>query len=649
MKLSAHFVCLLTHTLCTAAYLSKLTQSIQNNQTIPFPTKNPMYNFNSTSSSTSSTQQQQHGQVVPLHICLVGIVTCDDAIGSAQKSSSNPSHTILDLFGTNGTTRFRLSSTLSNSTRVQAFLYAFQKQHIQLEQQTKESREEFEMMIVPSTVEYARGTFFKRVARKLRSLVFYRMTHCGSGGGRKEEDDGSMVVNATLEDVKLALYCIQNDVHVASSGVNHAIRTATAQTRTQVSFLSNVSPKTGRFKANHNNKDNLSTNTSSSSSSIVTTQPSTKEHKDNDIFASVGGNSEAKIALKDALALDKTQKILLAKFGLSAPTGVLLYGPPGTGKTLLAKATAFALQSSSDDENDTSNTSSSKNTFEKRVGGAFISLRATDIVQSEIGSSEKILVSAFETARRNAPSVIFIDEFQALFTERGGGGGGGSSSGSGRLASTLLQCMDDVTSWRDADSAALRQSTTSNNESSKEEKSSRVVIFGATNTPWMIDKAFLRPGRFDQVVHVGLPNLKERESILRVHVSRMKIQHNVGGVVASNHEDCFYSSSSLSSSLSLSSSAVAASRKANVDKICKRMAKECDGFSGADIAALCRASAIRCLREKKNGEKEKKKKNDSINEQLGYICERHFVEARMQDVNRSSNDELVKQISNWRP
>jgi ATP-dependent 26S proteasome regulatory subunit len=114
----------------------------------------------------------------------------------------------------------------------------------------------------------------------------------------------------------------------------------------------------------------------------------------NDLFKSVGGNNKAKLALEDALALDPKKRQLLSVFGLNAPTGVMLYGPPGNGKTLLARAIAQAVGAGNN------------------VGGAFISLKASDIVRPEIGNSEKLIVSAFESARVNAPSVIFIDEFQ---------------------------------------------------------------------------------------------------------------------------------------------------------------------------------------------------------------------------------------------
>lgn len=285
-------------------------------------------------------------------------------------------------------------------------------------------------------------------------------------------------------------------------------------------------------------------------------------------LSSVGGNFDAKLALEDAVALDSNKRSLLASFGLHAPTGVLLYGPPGTGKTLLAKAVAMSLRSSvsKKSESDTS--------------GSFISLKASDIVRPEVGNSEKLIVSAFAVARSNAPSVVFIDEFQALFGDRGG-----SSVVLGQLASTLLQCMDDVAKWTFEDKP--------NNTSSP---NGRIVVLAATNTPWMVDKAFLRPGRFDRAVHVGLPNADDREEILRVHTKKMKIASSEG------------------------------------DSICKSLATMCIGFSGADLASLCKAAAVRCLH---NGEKET------------GVTKQHFLDAYENDVVRSSNDALVKRISSW--
>ena len=299
-----------------------------------------------------------------------------------------------------------------------------------------------------------------------------------------------------------------------------------------------------------------------------------------DLFSSVGGNSEAKSALEEALAMDPLKRAVLHRFGLQPPAGVLLFGPPGTGKTLLAKAVARMLRSQS--------------AATSLIGGSFISLQACEIVQAEVGTSEQKLVSAFETARSNAPSVIFIDEFQALFTERNG-------CGSGKLASTLLQCLDDVNRW-----ATVDMKVTNTLENTKHDyESNRVVVLGATNMPWMVDRAFLRAGRFDRTVHVGLPSRCDRESILRVHVKKMNLQ-----IVDDSIEK-------------------------TIAMLCTELSTSTEAFSGADLAALCRAAAVRCLREDAEG-------NCKVNMS-------HFLHALADDVAPSSSTALVEQLCKWQP
>jgi proteasome regulatory subunit len=193
-----------------------------------------------------------------------------------------------------------------------------------------------------------------------------------------------------------------------------------------------------------------------------------------------------------------------------------------------------------------------------------------------------MLVSAFETARMNSPSVIFIDEFQALFIER-------NSSGSSKLSTTLLQCMDDVKQWRDVNRCAVNANERFDTDAS------RVLVLAATNNPWMIDKAFLRPGRFDRVIHIDLPGEDDRVAILRIHVERMK------------------------------------TKLQSLEDFCRRIARLTEGFSGADIAALCRAAAVRCVVEKKN-----------------FVEEVQFIEALKSGFTPSSDKQFVRRLQQWK-
>ena len=253
-------------------------------------------------------------------------------------------------------------------------------------------------------------------------------------------------------------------------------------------------------------------------------------------FDSVGGNEEAKDILAESLLLDEQKQLVFSRFGLKPPVGVLLYGPPGTGKTLLAKAVAKILSSH--------NMSS--------IGGAFVSVSSQDVVNGEVGTGEKTLKAAFETARANAPAVVFVDEFQALFVER-------SRAGSGRLSSTLIHCMDDLCHWNALDTEARK--------SGAEARDDRVLVLAATNTPWMIDKAFLRPGRFDRTIYISLPARSERIAILRMTI--MKMKHIIGN-------------------------------DQNIEDLCDHIGTAAEGFSGADLVGLCRAAAIEALRAGRN-------------------------------------------------
>ncbi|MDX5435631.1 MAG: ATP-binding protein, partial [Pontibacter sp.] len=159
---------------------------------------------------------------------------------------------------------------------------------------------------------------------------------------------------------------------------------------------------------------------------------------------------------------------LYKAYGKKVGGGILLYGPPGCGKTFIAKATAG------------------------QVNAKFINVSLNDILDMWVGNSEKNLHDIFELARMNAPCVLFIDEIDALGASRND-----MKQSSGRhLINQFLQELDGI-----------------------EHNNEGVLILGATNTPWNLDPAFRRPGRFDRIIFVPPPDAASREAILRLKLS----------------------------------------------------------------------------------------------------------------------------------
>ena len=236
------------------AYLSKLTNSIKNQGHFPYPTKNPMYNIGGSK-----------GFIMPVRVCIVGIVSAPDDGGRTAIDSPGDSDTILDVLGTN---RYRLSHP-SAKTRHRAFCRAFEEENIRLSTGAREA-----LPVIAASATSARGRDFRKVARELQM----RVTE-GKGENTKMRE-------ATAEDVEEAIKVVP--------------REAPKNSPIGVTFLSS---KTG-----HKGKGGS---------------------KGKDMFATVGGNNEAKLALEDALALDPRKRRILSNFGLSPPIGVLLYGPPG--------------------------------------------------------------------------------------------------------------------------------------------------------------------------------------------------------------------------------------------------------------------------------------------------------------------------------
>ena len=192
----------------------------------------------------------------------------------------------------------------------------------------------------------------------------------------------------------------------------------------------------------------------------------------------VGGLSKQMEEIKEVIELPLTKPELFEKVGIQPPKGILLQGPPGTGKTLLAKAVA----------------SSTKSTFIEVVG--------SELVQKFIGEGAKLVKEIFQLAREKAPTIIFIDELDALAAKRIDIG----TSGEREVQRTFMQLLAEIDGFKPLGS---------------------VKIIGCTNRKDILDPAILRPGRLDRHIEVPLPNEEGIKEIFRIHTSKMSLDKKI--------------------------------------------------------------------------------------------------------------------------
>lgn len=206
------------------------------------------------------------------------------------------------------------------------------------------------------------------------------------------------------------------------------------------------------------------------------TKPS--DSKENKVrFSDVAGEEEEKQELVEIVEFLKNPKKFM-RLGARIPAGVLLEGPPGTGKTLLAKAVAG------------------------EAGVPFFSISGSDFVEMFVGVGASRVRDLFEQAKKTAPSIIFIDEIDAVGRRRGNGMGGGHDE----REQTLNQLLVEMDGFQGDEG---------------------VIVMAATNRSDVLDPALLRPGRFDRKILVGRPDVKGREAILRVHAKNKPLASNV--------------------------------------------------------------------------------------------------------------------------
>jgi transitional endoplasmic reticulum ATPase len=249
-------------------------------------------------------------------------------------------------------------------------------------------------------------------------------------------------------------------------------------------------------------------------------------------WSDVGGLADVRQELAEAVEWPLKHREAYEHFGARAPKGILLHGPPGTGKTLLAKALA------------------------NESGVNFISVKGPELLSKWVGESERGVREVFRKARMSAPCMIFLDEVDALAPRRGTGV---DSHVTERVVSQFLTELDGVSTLRN------------------------VVVLGATNRADLLDDALLRPGRFDRIIPMGLPDEKTRRAILEVHTRDMPLE------------------------------------KVDLASIAKRT----EGWNGAELAAVAQEASLLAVRDHvRKGAKK-----------LGKVTTEH-LEAAMQKVGK---------------
>ena len=228
-------------------------------------------------------------------------------------------------------------------------------------------------------------------------------------------------------------------------------------------------------------------------------------------YADIGGLEIQINEIKEAVELPLKRPELFLRIGVDPPKGVLLHGPPGTGKTLLAKAVAH------------------------ETNAHFMRVVGSELVQKYIGEGARLVRELFDLAKKKAPTIIFIDEIDAVGASRTEA----NTSGDREVQRTLMQLLAGMDGF---------------------ENRGDVKIIGATNRIDILDRALLRPGRFDRIIEIPLPDEKGRLSILKVHCRALTMDDNVD--------------------------------------LCE-VAKQTDGKNGADLRAICMEAGMFAIRKER--------------------------------------------------
>ena len=228
-------------------------------------------------------------------------------------------------------------------------------------------------------------------------------------------------------------------------------------------------------------------------------------------YDEVAGLDEQIEAVREAIELPLTSPELFVKVGIKAPKGILLVGPPGCGKTLIAKAVA------------------------NHTDATFIRMVGSELAQKYIGEGGRMVRELFSLAKEKSPAIIFLDEIDAIGAKRLDG----STSGDREVQRTLMQLLAELDGFDSLEN---------------------VKIIAATNRPDILDDALLRPGRFDRVIEIPMPDEKARSAILSLHVKNMN------------------------------------TKRINV----QRVVELTEGYSGAELKATCVEAGMNAIRDKRD-------------------------------------------------
>ena len=195
-------------------------------------------------------------------------------------------------------------------------------------------------------------------------------------------------------------------------------------------------------------------------------------------YEDIGGLEEQMQEVRETVEMPLENPDMFGEVGIDPPSGVLLYGPPGTGKTMLAKAVA------------------------NQTDATFIKMAGSELVHKFIGEGAKLVRDLFEVARQHEPAVLFIDEIDAIAAKRTDS----KTSGDAEVQRTMMQLLSEMDGFEDR---------------------GEIRIIAATNRFDMLDRAILRPGRFDRLIEVPKPELAGREKIFRIHTRDMNVADDV--------------------------------------------------------------------------------------------------------------------------